>query len=293
MKSIRRICSDFSVVGVVACLLLFAVSDDAPSAQKNQKIQIGYCAKLNEIETAKSIGFDYVELRTSEIAALSAEEFEKLAEKLKRLELPSPVMYLFIPGSIKLTGPNIDKRRQMEYVTRALDRVSRLGARVITFGSGAARQVPEGFSKREAFNQLVEFCKRLGPEARARKLTIAIEPQRRQECNIINSVAEALDLVSAVSDPAIQLMVDFYHLSEEKEDATVILRARLHIRHLHIANPVGRVVPLNRSEYDYGPFFENLKRIGYEGRISVETGGQELTQTAAQSITFLRSAFSR
>jgi len=71
------------------------------------------------------------------------------------------------------------------------------------------------------------------------------------------------------------------------------LRARQHISHLHIANPVGRVVPLNRSQYDYGPFFENLKRVGYEGRISVEAGGQELSQTAAQSITFLRSAFSQ
>lgn len=107
--------------------------------------------------------------------------------------------YLFIPGSIRLTGPKIDKRQQMEYVRRAFDRVSRLGARVITFGSGAARQIPDGPSKQEAL--LVEFCKRKAPEAR--KLTIAIEPQRRQECNIINSVSEALELVTAVNDSAI------------------------------------------------------------------------------------------
>lgn len=282
-----------SVRAVPACLLLFAVLANGGPARKIRKIQIGYCARLNEIDAAKAAGFDYVELRTSEIAALSAEEFEKLTEKLKRLELPAPVTYLFIPGSIKLTGPKIDKAQQMEYVTRAFDRVSRLGARVITFGSGAARQVPDGFSKQEAFNQLVEFCKRIAPEARARKLTIAIEPQRRQECNIINSVAEALVLVTVVNDPAIQLMVDFYHLSEEKEDATVIVKARKHIRHLHIANPVGRVVPLNRDEYEYGPFFENLKKIGYEGRISVETGAPDVSSKAPQSIAFLRAAFSQ
>jgi len=260
---------------------------------KVRRVQIGYCARLNEIDAAKAAGFDYVELRTSEIAALSSEEFESLLAKLRRIDLPAPVTYLFIPGSIKLTGPRIDKRQQMEYVTRAFDRVSRLGARVITFGSGAARQIPDGFSKQEAFNQLVEFCKRIAPEASARRLTIAIEPQRRQECNIINSVAEALELVSAVNDSAIQLMVDFYHLSEEKEDASVIIKARKHIRHLHIANPVGRVVPLNRDEYDYGPFFENLKKIGYEGRISVETGAPDVSSKAPQSIAFLRAAFSQ
>lgn len=282
-----------SVRAVAACLLLVTVVPSAGPVRKVRKFQIGYCARLNEIDAAKAAGFDYVELRTSEIAALSDDEFQKLTEKLKCIELPAPVTYLFIPGGIKLTGPNIDKQRQMEYVTRAFDRVSRLGARVITFGSGAARQIPDGFSKQEAFNQLVEFCKRIAPEAKALKLTIAIEPQRRQECNIINSVAEALELVTAVNDSAIQLMVDFYHLSEEKEDAAVIIKARTHIRHLHIANPVGRVVPLNRDEYDYTPFFENLRKIGYEGRISIETGAPDLSNKAPQSIAFLRVAFSQ
>ena len=283
----------FAARAVAACLLLVVVVASAGPFLKARGIQIGYCARLNEIDAAKAAGFDYVELRTSEIAALSDDEFEKLRAKLRRLELPAPVTYLFIPGSIKLTGPAIDKRQQMDYVTRAFDRVSRLGASVITFGSGAARQIPDGFSKQEAFNQLVEFCKRIAPEARTRKLTIAIEPQRRQECNIINSVAEALELVTAVNDSVVQLMVDFYHLSEEKEDAAVIVKARKHIRHLHIANPVGRVVPLNRDEYDYGPFFENLKKIGYEGRISVETGAPDVSINARQSIAFLRAAFSR
>src|SRR6185503_11128005 len=73
--------------------------------------------------------------------------------------------------------------------------------------------------------RLVEFCKRIAPEARARRLTIAIEPQRRQEYNIIDSVAEALVLVTAVNDPAIQIMVDFYHLSEEREDTALIVKA--------------------------------------------------------------------
>ena len=94
--------------------------------------------------------------------------------------------------------------------------MSRLGVRLVVFGSGGARQVPEGFSKQEAFQQLVDFGKRIAPEARSRNITIAIEPLRKQETNIVNNTTEALAWVNAVNDPKIQLMIDFYHFSVEK-----------------------------------------------------------------------------
>jgi sugar phosphate isomerase/epimerase len=259
-------------------------------AGKGPRIQVGYCARLNEIEAAKAAGFDYLELRTSEIAELSDADYEVLAQRLKSLRIAVPVTFLFIPGSIKLTGPEIDIQNQMNYVRKALARVSRLGARIVVFGSGQARNVPEGFSKSEAFRQLVDFCKRIAPEARARKITIAIEPQRREECNIINTAAEALELIRAVNHPNIQLVIDFYHLAVEKEDALIILKARDNIRHLHMANPDGRVFPLKWDEYNYAPFFDNLRRIEYEGLISVEARSAEFAKEAPQTIAFLRAA---
>src|SRR5450432_159232 len=92
------------------------------------KVQVGYCSRLAEIDAAKAAGFDYVELRTSEIVALSDADYEKLAVKLKQLKLPVPVTFLFIPASIKITGPKVDREEQMRYVRKAFDRVSRLGA---------------------------------------------------------------------------------------------------------------------------------------------------------------------
>ncbi len=255
------------------------------------RFRLAIARSLKEIDAAKAAGFDYLELRTSEIAALSDADYEKLVEKVNRLKISVPVTYLFIPGSIKLTGPKIDKEQQMNYVMKAFERVSRLGARLITFGSGVARQVPAGFSKEEAFKQLIEFCQRIGPEAKARNLTIVIEPQRKQECNIINSAAEGFELIKAVNHPNIQLMVDFYHLAEEKEDPDIIIKAKDHIRHLHMANPTGRVFPLKWEEYDYGKFFENLRQIGYDQRISIEAGTKDFPKEAPQAIAFLRRAF--
>jgi len=75
-------------------------------------VEVGYCASLAEIDAVKSAGFDYIELRTSEIAALSDADYEKLADKLEQIKLPVPVTYLFIPADIKLTGRQVNQDQQ-------------------------------------------------------------------------------------------------------------------------------------------------------------------------------------
>ena len=50
-------------------------------------------------------------------------------------------------------------------------------------------------------------------------------------------------------------MVDFYHLASKHEDPGIIIRAREHLRHVHMANPNGRVFPRSRDEFEYEPFF--------------------------------------
>src|SRR5450755_1250509 len=240
------------IVAMLGCLALVAL------AQPRGRIRIGYCGPLRDIDAVKTAGFDYMEVRTSEVAALSDADFERLEVKLKTLSLPVPAAYWFLPAEIKVTGP-IDKDRQLDYLHRALPRLNRLGVGLVVFGSSGARQVPEGFSKKEAFEQLVDFGKRAGPAARSQNITIAIEPQRREESNIINTTAEALAWVRAVNHPSVQLMIDYYHFAVEKEDPASVLNVREHLRHVHMANPDKRVVPLNWDEYNYAPFFAALR----------------------------------
>jgi sugar phosphate isomerase/epimerase len=246
---------------------------------------------LKDIDAVKAAGFDYMEVRTSEVAALSDADYEKVVAKFQQVALPVLSANLFLPADIKVTGPDIDKERQMEYVRRALDRVSRLGVRLVIFGSGGARQVPEGFPKQEAFQQLVDFGKRIAPEARSRNITIAIEPLRKQESNIINTSLEGLEWVNAVNDPNIQLMIDFYHFSVEKEDPSDVLKVKGHLRHLHMANPNGRVMPLNWDEYNYTPFFALLRQIHYDRLISLEVSKTNLQEEGPPAIALLRRAF--
>jgi D-psicose/D-tagatose/L-ribulose 3-epimerase len=119
---------------------------------------------------------------------------------------------------------------------------------------------------------------------------LAVEAQRREETNLVNSVSEALTWVEAVDHPSFQLIVDFYHLAMEQENPRILLKAARHIRHVHFANPNGRVFPASSDEYDYSAFFENLRKIHYQGRISLEARTRDLRVDAAKAIAFLRRA---
>jgi D-psicose/D-tagatose/L-ribulose 3-epimerase len=272
-------------VAAAACLSM------SVAAQQTHKVQVGYCTGIKGLEGAKAAGFDYVEMGTTELNTLSDEEFDKVFVQIKQLGIVTPVTNNFLPGTLKVTGPVIDKDQQMTYVRRAFARLARLGVSTVVFGSGGARRVPDGFSKEDAFAQLVDFGKRIAPEARAHGITVAVEPLRSQESNIINSAREGLALVNAINDPGFQLMIDFYHLSSEKEDPQIVIDAKDHIRHLHMANPTGRVFPLKWEEYDYAPFFANLRKIGYDKRISVEASTKDLPVEGPQAIALLRKAF--
>jgi D-psicose/D-tagatose/L-ribulose 3-epimerase len=274
----------------VALGLLVLLAVTRATAQSHS-VHVGYCTTLRNVDAAKAAGFDYVELSTSEIAALSDADFEQAAARIRQAGIPVPATNLFLPATLKVTGPAIDRDQQMAYVRKAFARLARLGTQVVVFGSGGARQIPDGFPREQAFQQLVEFGRRIAPEARARGITIAVEPLRREETNTINSAEEGLGLVNAIGDPNFQLMIDFYHLASEKEDPAVIVRARSHIRHLHTANPNGRVFPRSSEEYEYAPFFAALRQIGYDKRISVEASTKDLQADAPMAIALLRRAF--
>jgi sugar phosphate isomerase/epimerase len=271
---------------LAVCLLVPA----AAFGQAAGRAQIGVCVDPDRFEAAQAAGFDYVETNASRVAALSDADFEKLAAQVAQMRIPVAASMSFIPGSIKLTGPEIDPAKQVAYVTATLGRLKRLGVEIVVFGSGGARRVPDGFSKDDAFAQLVDFCRRIAPVARENGITIVVEPLRKQETNIINTAREGLALVRAVDRPEIKLLVDYYHLAEEGEDPAIIAEAGPLLAHTHIANPKGRVFPLNADESPYAGFFANLCTIGYQGRLSVEASTKDFAAEAPQAIALLRNA---
>jgi sugar phosphate isomerase/epimerase len=259
------------------------------SARWTTEWKVGRCVSLAELQETKAANYDYAELAVSEIARLTEEEFTAALATHAAVGLRTPVANRFLPKELKVVGPTIEPARQMAYVRLAFDRVARLGVKLVVFGSGDARRVPEGFSKDVAFAQLVDFAKRIAPEAEQRDVTVVVEPLRQQETNMIHTAAQGLRWVQAVDHPRFQLMVDFYHLAIEGEDPQILVQAKDHILHVHFANPVGRVYPRSASEYDYASFFENLRRSGLRSGVSVEANTTDFAREGPLALAFLRA----
>jgi D-psicose/D-tagatose/L-ribulose 3-epimerase len=267
----------------VLSLIVFPVRADSTN------LTIGYCT--GNIAAAKAAGFDFAEVPVSEFMKLSDDGFETFAAGCRGNGLPVTAAYMFLPADLKVVGPEVHLEAVTNYFIKALDRCQRLGVKTIAWGSGASRRTPDGFSREEAFAQLVALAKYVAPEARKRGIVIVAEALRRAESNTINTAAEGLKWVEAVNDPNFQLLVDPFHMTQENEDVAIIVKAGKHIAHIHFSNPQGRGFPSSADTFDYTPFFRALHQIGYHGTISIEAKTGDLAKDGPVAIKFIRAAY--
>jgi len=153
--------------------------------------------------------------------------------------------------------------------------------------------VPEGCDRDQAKAQIIEFLKMVAPMAQEQGITIVIEHLNRKECNIINSLDEAMTYVREVNHPNVQCLVDSYHFWMENEPLASIASAGGAIKHVHVADKDGRVAPGLSGTADYGPFFTELKRAGYNGPISVEATGFDIAKDAGRVLEFLKEQWNK
>lgn len=262
-----------------------------PAFGKIGSIEIGVCTR--DPAGASKYGFDYIEPSAADIAAMSDDQFREFSASV----LSSPIRCEAFNGLIrrpdlKVVGESVSNSALHEYLDLCLGRCRRLGASIVVWGSAGSRNVPEGYSRDRASEQIAQFLRMAGDIAREHGLTVAIEPLRHQESNILNTGAEALDMVRKVKHPNIRMIIDYYHMREENEDPRIVETAKREIVHYHFANPHGRLWPRDLSEDDhYAAFFSYIKKTGFSGGMSIEGKGSFETDGTA-SAAFFRQALS-
>ncbi len=264
-------------------------------------MKFGYCVSMGASDAAgtgyeripvlKKLGFDYVELPVAQIMSMGEHAFRSgPMEMVKRCGLPCLRMNNFFPASYRLTGPEADHDSALSYAQAAMERAARLGVEVIVFGSSGARNKPCGTALQSGLDQLASLLTHLAPLAESFHITIAIEHLNKLESNLINRFSEGCALARQVNHKSVGVLLDTYHMNLAGEPLTSVLDGGGLLRHVHVARTLGRTLPCPGDEEDYGLVFETLKRIGYDGCVSLEAfAPKDFESETGTALALLRS----
>ena len=270
---------------LLAALLLMLLAAPSLSAQ----ISVGVCCKIKDAETARQAGAQYIE--ESVVRFLVPDrpdsEFEAMLAAAKSSPLPIRAYNVFLPKNMIAVGPDADHEAILRWAETAFRRAQMTGGHIIVFGSGKARNIPEGFDHSKAERQFVNLLRRMGPIAERYDITVVVEPLNRKECNFINSVTEGVRLVKRAGHKNIRCLADIYHMLTEGEGPDAIVKGGKYIRHCHVAEKNGRTAPGVNGE-DLRPYYHALHRIGYDGRVSIECRWNDFNSQVGPAISNLK-----
>ncbi len=255
----------------------------------------GICTSIANAPAVKQAGWDFVEENVQTLFKGTEPDAQYDGQqKVAACALPLAAANCLVPGSIKITGPAVQMPVLQKYMTNVLRRAGQAGCRTLVFGSGGARQVPDGWDKGRATDQIVAFGKMAAPIAQQYGVTLVLEHLCRQECNIVNTFEEELAIVQRVNHPNLQALLDTYHLWIDDLKLESVVPLAPYIRHVHLADKDGRVVPGESGTSDYRPVFALLKRAGYRGCLSVEAlNFRDFATQGPKALAFLREQWNQ
>ena len=258
-------------------------------------MRFGVCAGLSRAGSIAAAGWDYLELGVAGELIPESDTAAWVAKKqtLRALPLPCETFNLFVPGKLKIVGPEVNQAALRGYVQTALARAAEVGGKVIVFGSGGARQLPaSGWSVDQAHEQLLWFLNQCADAHEQTGVVVAIEPLNRHECNLVQTIAEGAALAREVGRPGVRNLADTYHMERNGDESLAdILASADCLAHVHTAD-TGRKAP-GTGVYDHAALFRALREAGYDARVSIECRfiDGEFETELTQALAHLKRAY--
>jgi sugar phosphate isomerase/epimerase len=213
-------------------------------------MEFGLVGALDQAAFGETAGFDFLEIATTQLLN----------------DAPPPTCGIpilaangFLPDGMRITGPEVFLTPVREHVGEVCERAEQMGIKTILFDAGAARNVPEGFDRKQARRQIVEFLRTALPYCARHGAILVCQPLDPVQSNTINTLPEAMQYVWEVDHPNFQGMLDAGHFLSAVEPMENLRDAMPWIRYVH--------VPDDRR--NLRSIFSELKRGKYDGQISV------------------------
>ena len=232
-----------------------------------------------QCEYAARLGYDGLEIAPFTLSAspqkISAAEAAKIRATVEASGLVVTGLHWLLvkPEGLSLTDPDTAVRaRTIEVMIRLTALCAELGGAVLVHGSPKQRQIAPGETHALALARLQDGLAQVASAATKAGVIYCIEPLSRNETALVNTVAEAAELVRSIDQPGLRTMIDCSAagLTETCPIPSLIdrwLPTGL-IAHIQVNDP-NRRGP-GQGEMKFAPILAALKRHDYAGTIAVE-----------------------
>jgi 5-keto-L-gluconate epimerase len=237
-----------------------------------------------------SLGYDGVELAIRDPQLV---ELDSLELQIRSLGLAVPAIgtgQAWGEEGLSFTDPDPAIRRAaIERIKSHIPIAERFRAIIII---GLIRGIIKpGLEPARAMDWLVAALRECATAAAPKGIRLALEPINHTETNLINKVAEGLELIEKVGADNFGLLLDTYHMNVEETDILRSIQAcGSHIFHFHVADS-NRMYP-GGGELDFRAILSALEATGYQGWVSGEFLPKPDAESAARmGIATLKQSF--
>jgi D-psicose/D-tagatose/L-ribulose 3-epimerase len=231
------------------------------------------------LEDIKRAGYDGVEIPIFEG---SIDHYADLGRRLEGLGLAPTGIALFPSLDMNPIGAEASQRaaglKHMEWI---LECTAALGAKIV---GGPLHSTLGHFSGEaptaEERQRGVAFHRAAGDIGKKLDVTVVLEALNRFECYFVNTMGDLASYLDAVDHPNVSGMYDTFHANiEEKDPVGAIAALGRHLSHVHISEN-DRGTP-GKGHIDFAAVFKALKRVDYDGWMTIEAFGRALPPLAA------------
>ena len=168
-----------------------------------------------QCEYAAALGYDGLEIAPFTLDAAPEKISTAQAAKIRATVEASGLVVtglhwlLVKPDGLSLTDPDAAVRaRTLEVMTHLTGLCAELGGAVLVHGSPKQRQIAPGENREIALARLRDALAQVAFAAARVGVIYCIEPLSRKETALVNTVAEAAELVRSVDHPNLRTMID-------------------------------------------------------------------------------------
>lgn len=216
------------------------------------------------LDGAASAGLDFVE-----IPLLRLDEYRAEATR-KELEARGLTASFSLGLPPDATLPDRPQAAET-FLSGVLEKIQATGSHSLSgVIYGTLGELPGRRPTAQDYDTIAETLKRVAKEAAEREIRIGIEPVNRYETFLINTVDQALELMSRIDEDNVFLHLDTYHMNIEEESfREAIQRAGSRLEYIHLSES-HRGTP-GTGTVDWDAVFAGLAAIDFRGALTMES----------------------